>query len=80
MSLTVRDKDQLVVLQRRVKAAVAEYHYESTPAPIRAQRLVEVIEVAMTLVGRVGHAPDTETQAVIDEYFAGIKQAADSAQ
>lgn len=49
MSMTLKQKDLMAVLERRYKSAVVEYQFDSTPPAEKALALANVAETLMEL-------------------------------
>ncbi|MGP9633799.1 hypothetical protein ACT3R7_12100 [Halomonas sp. AOP43-A1-21] len=65
MALTSEQKDLLVVMQRRTKAAAMEYQYESTDDAEKSEALAEAVDSLVRMGELIKHGVDTPTREAL---------------
>lgn len=64
MPLTLMQRDLLAVVDSRSKAAMKVYPFASTPDPVKALRLAEMIESVLSMGDALGDLDDDTRQAL----------------
>lgn len=66
MTLSLEQKDLIVVAQRRVKSAIGEYQFESTSPGIKALRLAEAMDSLLQMADFIKEELNSDAQSALE--------------